>query len=267
MAKELTIRLLTFDIIKISQSWATVNNRSSFWRLYLNSDSTASVLCGQQEYNISSGHFHIIPAWTKFSCRNTDTTGHFYVHFDLMGIPGTLIRKYWPKPVKLQPKISYSKITQDIEIDRNGLSLQTQAQIKKLTYSALNELFKSTPPDKMVELQRDIQGHSHFTDLLEHIDSNLSQPLENSNLAHKCHMSQGHFIRSFTKAFNQSPAKYVQERRIARASELLSFTDMPIDNVSEECGFKNRFHFSRIFKDIIGLPPAAYKLQKTHQIS
>lgn len=265
MIKEMTIRVLMFDAVEISESWTSLNNCSSFWRLYLNSRATASVLCGRTEHKISPGYFHLIPAWTQFSCRNIGVTGHFYVHFDLMGIPGALIRKYWPAPVKLSPRVFYPKVTQSLKMGQRGVLLARHMRVNELVYSALTELFESLPLQAMLEVEHLLQGHLRFANLVEHIESCLSQPLQNANLARICYMSEGHFVRSFSKAFGQPPAKYVQERRIAKASELLSFTDRSIEIVSQECGFSNRFHFSRVFKQTIGLAPGAYRLQKNNK--
>lgn len=262
MINKITIRILNFEIMKISERWASQNNCSSFWRLYLNEKPTASVLCGKTEYKISPGCFHLIPAWTRFSCHNTGTTGHFYVHFNLMGIPGILIRKYWPAPIKLHTKAYYSKIIQNFKMDTCGSILSSQARINAVVYTTIAELFESLSKHNMFELEHLLQGNSRFTDMIEYIESCLHLPLTNSHLAKKCHMSEAHFVRSFAKNIGQSPAQYVQERRIAKASELLSFTDTPIDVISQECGFANRFHFSRIFKALIGQPPATYRRQK-----
>ncbi len=142
---------------------------------------------------------------------------------------------------------------------QSGGLLARQSRVSRMVYGGLADLFDSMPSQAMFELEHILRGHLRFAGLIEYIESCLTNPLKNSDLARKCHMSEAHFVRSFINAFGQAPAKYVRERRIVRASELLVATDMSIEDVSEKCGFSNRFHFSRIFKQIIGLPPATYR--------
>ena len=37
---------------------------------------------------------------------------------------------------------------------------------------------------------------------------------------------------------------------------------MSIDLIAEHTGFTDRFHFSKVFKQWIGIPPAAYRLRQ-----
>jgi AraC-like DNA-binding protein len=46
-----------------------------------------------------------------------------------------------------------------------------------------------------------------------------------------------------------------------RASELMHRSYMTLREVADECGFCNEFHFSRRFKQIVGLSPKEYRKQ------
>jgi transcriptional regulator GlxA family with amidase domain len=51
----------------------------------------------------------------------------------------------------------------------------------------------------------------------------------------------------------------VQARRIAVASQQLLFTEKSIEQIAQETGFADRFHFSRVFALHKQYPPAAYR--------
>ena len=49
-----------------------------------------------------------------------------------------------------------------------------------------------------------------------------------------------------------------------RASELLVSTDYSIDRIAEACGFANRYYFTRVFTQRMGLPPGRYRSERPH---
>lgn len=63
---------------------------------------------------------------------------------------------------------------------------------------------------------------------------------------------------AFTSA-ETAPHRYVTDRRIERAKELLSATDLPIAEVTPACGFCDQSHLARWFKRVVGVTPAAYR--------
>jgi transcriptional regulator GlxA family with amidase domain len=52
---------------------------------------------------------------------------------------------------------------------------------------------------------------------------------------------------------------YLRKLRLARACSLLLSSDKSIGRVAAESGFVNQFHFSRIFKESMGVSPSDYR--------
>ena len=73
------------------------------------------------------------------------------------------------------------------------------------------------------------------------------------------------FKRDFKKIFKESPAKWVMKKRLNLAEELLQNTALSVGEVSFECGFENQTHFSRVFKEKLGISPSQFRadLQST----
>ena len=49
--------------------------------------------------------------------------------------------------------------------------------------------------------------------------------------------------------------------RLERSRQVLATTDVPIYAVAESVGFVNPFHFSRAFKEEVGMSPSHYRKQ------
>ncbi len=77
------------------------------------------------------------------------------------------------------------------------------------------------------------------------------------------------FKREFKKIFEETPAKWVMKKRLNLAAELLENTALSIGEIAYECGFENQTHFSRIFKEKMGVSPLQFrmKLQTTPVVS
>jgi AraC-like DNA-binding protein len=102
-------------------------------------------------------------------------------------------------------------------------------------------------------------GAGHLSPAVRYIEEHLGEPLCNSDLAALCHLCPGHFIRAFRHATGQAPAQYILERRVAVAAQCLALAGENIERVADQLGFANRFHFSRAFARLMGVPPAAYR--------
>lgn len=99
-----------------------------------------------------------------------------------------------------------------------------------------------------------------FFPVLDWIDRNLS--CDNITVAHLAGLvciSETHFRRLFQRVFEMSPIQFVRKRRIERACTLLRTTEMPIKQVAQSCGFAEDAFFSRVFRRLVGVAPAAYR--------
>ena len=67
------------------------------------------------------------------------------------------------------------------------------------------------------------------------------------------------FKREFKRVFNDTPARWILKRRLAMAAELLENTSLSIGEIVFECGFENQTHFSRVFKDKMGVQPSQFR--------
>lgn len=98
------------------------------------------------------------------------------------------------------------------------------------------------------------------------IDREYERPLDVPALARAAHMSEGHFSRSFKKAFGETPYFYLMSRRIERAKALLRRGDMSVTDVCMAVGCTSLGSFSSRFSELVGESPSSYQ-KRSHDDS
>jgi transcriptional regulator GlxA family with amidase domain len=91
------------------------------------------------------------------------------------------------------------------------------------------------------------------------MDGRYAEPLDVPALARIACVSEAHFIRTFRATFGETPNRYLQRRRVERAMWLLRSTDRSVTDICMDVGFTSLGTFSRVFRDVVGEPPSAYR--------
>jgi transcriptional regulator GlxA family with amidase domain len=91
------------------------------------------------------------------------------------------------------------------------------------------------------------------------IDRDYERPLDIPALARIALCSEAHFIRSFRRAFGETPHRYLQRRRVERAMWLLRATDRSVSEICLDVGFVSFATFSRTFRAIVGESPSSFR--------
>ncbi len=100
-----------------------------------------------------------------------------------------------------------------------------------------------------------------FCRVLAYIHRSLGEETSIGTLAEVAGLSPFHFVRAFKRATGRSPHRYVLERRIARAAELLRSPGRSIAEVAYEVGFCSQSHLTVMFRRFMKTTPAAYRHQ------
>ncbi|OAB43048.1 response regulator transcription factor [Paenibacillus antarcticus] len=90
----------------------------------------------------------------------------------------------------------------------------------------------------------------------KHYSSNVS--LE--GIADELNISPNYLSTLFRKETSESLVEYLTRYRIDRAKEYLLTTHYRVYEIGQMVGYESEQYFSRVFKKVVGMPPAKYKL-------
>lgn len=115
------------------------------------------------------------------------------------------------------------------------------------------------------DLARPAAGHvAQFAERLEHSRRQVeSWPASSvpdwERLAAACHCSYETWRKAFRESFGEPPARYRRRVLMERAAELLHRTPLTNEQIAEQFGCSDAFHFSKLFKSIHGHSPSAHR--------
>lgn len=259
--------------------WESSNMAIPYWRVYWNRTPGAYIQFNQQEISLIPGIMILIPPNTPFigyvdksklppsgfllkggridsealeqSCIDDSLIRHLFIHFNL-----PLQNDY------VSPQIMSIPITSSIQGKLESITCYLQNEVQRFNlyitmqvHALITEALASVPHDQWHPMTKDRRIITVFHYIQQQIDASL----HNEELAKQVNLATNAFTRLFTHEVGESPQRYVKRQRIDKACMWLHHSDFSIEEIARRTGFADRFHFSRVFKQITGLAPAAYK--------
>ncbi len=105
----------------------------------------------------------------------------------------------------------------------------------------------------------------YLSNLKQILDTRYEEAHTLENLSMEIGINKYRLCREFSKAFNISPLKYLNQVRIEKAKELLIETNDTIVSIGESVGIENTTHFINLFKKQTGDTPLKYR--QSHLVS
>jgi len=95
--------------------------------------------------------------------------------------------------------------------------------------------------------------------ILEYIDESFTEDLLLSDVARKFRISIGYVSSLIKRETGSTYTDYVTAKRLALARELLADPSLSIQDIVQRVGYKDYFHFNKLFKKHLGVTPSKYR--------
>ena len=106
---------------------------------------------------------------------------------------------------------------------------------------------------QMLQLRQPVR-----VDIHQVVEENYTSPISLEELAYLSGRSLSSFKRDFQSIYGETPAKWIREKRLSKARQMLEASQMSVADVAYSLGFENPTHFSRIFKQRYGSSPISF---------
>ncbi|WP_164919639.1 helix-turn-helix transcriptional regulator [Hansschlegelia zhihuaiae] len=96
---------------------------------------------------------------------------------------------------------------------------------------------------------------------IEFIEDNCAETVRLHDLAALTGLSETYFSHAFKAASGMPPHRWQLQARVRRAKELLARSAVPLIEIAGAVGFSDQPHFTRVFRELAGRTPAAWRAQ------
>ena len=116
-------------------------------------------------------------------------------------------------------------------------------------YALLSDIYPKMKTDSLPIQNGEIER------AIIHIETNYAEPLEIDTLCKLCHLSRSSLFELFKRRVGVSPITYKHNVMIQHALDMLSHTDMTVDEISQRVGFSSSNYFRTVFSKLTGKKP------------
>ena len=95
----------------------------------------------------------------------------------------------------------------------------------------------------------------------EYLEQHYAEKITLDELSTRFFINKYYLTRVFKEQFGQSITAYLTSLRITHAKQLLRFSEKSVEEIGLECGLGQLHYFSRVFKEVEGVPPSIYRSQ------
>ena len=247
-------------------------------RLFFTYHGEGELLVDGVKYNMSKGSVILIPSGTKYcilspECSVTYVAVNFdytFEHSDKQTpIPPAGVSLYDPlmqlEHISFNDMIGFDNIVYIEDLfNLSGTFLKlyyeyTHRMIYSnyITSNLLGEILFQCA--RMTYTKDFKTGSETINQIIDYINENYNKKITNKIIGNRFNLHPN-YISSLVKGFTGMPLhQYVMYVRVSISVEMLSTQNYSISEIAEKCGFSNIYHFSKVFKKIIGVSPSKYK--------
>ena len=221
-----------------------------FWRVYWNETPGALIQCSANQVTSDKSSLVCIPPTLSVEQIVEKPFEHLWMHVDtpLLSEYELKIYEFSVDTPFIQRMKKLSLLLESGEGDTG--EAQTLKHVMALWFLSGIQLNSNVRTLEIPDLVKSA---------IQIMDDRIQSGISTNELADILGVSSKTLNRHFKKHLDMPPHKFLTSLRIKKAAALLFSKNMSLEQISYECGFCNRSHFSRAFKESYNQSPAAFR--------
>lgn len=214
---------------------------------------------GDAEAELAPGSFYIygpsVPHMIETSPENP--LGKYFVGFTGTEV-GEFLERYDLRPGFISRCVKGEPIRRafDSLIDRG---VRKSGLARPLCATITRQLLLMCRDDAAEPVNTDTPAYATYARGREFIERNFLTNTTLDAIAKACEVDAPYLCRLFARFHDESPYQFLTRLRMEYASRILLESDASVKSVAAALGFKDAFHFSRVFKSVHHVPPSRFR--------
>lgn len=251
--------------------WRVERHSHSFFQLIIAIDGSATIELGESSFQLNTGEILLINPGTPHALRA-----------DLGNPLKTLDTKF---------RMNDSEITdalREIPVPVGDLGQRVRQRLERVRIEGIQrrpwhrQVCNALLLDAVVALARSSEARTlvenemqsivpQISDpivaqVIELLEERFAEPWGVKEFAEKIGYSPEYLSKRCVRSTGSSVHQLLMQTRVRKAKHLLTDPAAPIKEISFAVGFKSIHHFSRVFREISGIPPAAWRRREKEGI-
>ena len=145
-----------------------------------------------------------------------------------------------------------------VEMQRAAM-LDSPLALEERIFSLMEAVLAQASGSARVPSRMLLSASRRLTRVFDHIEAQLTRPIDLAELSGIAAMSKYHFLRLFRRMCGVTPYQYILGRRLRNAALDLRRTNIPISLLALEQGFGDLSTFNRLFRRSMGCTPTEFR--------
>lgn len=247
-----------FYSIKKGVEWKKGDGAFAQNKFYYIKSGNCKITINGKEYAGIPGRWFLIPAGAPHAYNNDKTKpfSKHWMHFDIYPDNMNFFESMdLPCYVDVPPRSKADKLFKGYFKNAADDTMTSVFDAKAMLLALIAEYVRLAAPATKIQMLLDpmVKAVSEF------IENNMERTISLDELAQVCHLHPTHFIRAFKKKTGETPARYIQLRKMETAKRLLEETQLPLSEIMNIVGMVDAAQFSKKFHSFYGKSPSSYR--------
>ena len=249
-ARSLPMCIYQYDCSLVDE-WNYTNSSIPHWRCWYNSGPGGFVDCEEGQIALNERDILLIPPSVSLNLHNEQPFRQLYIHFSMSWELQHSERRIYRVPASKFPKRFLEELIRPrLQWDSSDF-LNVYAFLCRAVALLPNNILSASP-----------QVDERIAKMISRFELTNNFNYTNRELAQSINVSESAFIKLFESSIGLPPQFYLRRQRIKLACRMLHFSDATLDEIASSTGFVDRFHFSRVFKNMVGVSPAKFRKER-----
>ncbi|SDA14365.1 AraC-type DNA-binding protein [Ruminococcus sp. YE71] len=144
----------------------------------------------------------------------------------------------------------FSRMHESIRGDSIGGNLRASGYL----YNFLIELYRQMNSGRIIRT-----SNRAIVAAIDHINNCYMNKITMAELCEVTELSKQQLCRLFKRYLNSRPMEYIAKRRIQAAKEMLTSTEMSVEDIADAVGFCSGSYFCKLFSRYEGMTPTQFR--------
>ena len=240
------------------------------YMLILMSQGQCQIQCQNGLFTLNQYDGVIIPPYLMYSvvCTSSNPVQCFYLGYEICNqrmkeqyahLDSIANLQYLPGLAGASHIMRLRQMALDCQADKPGVFLQLRGMLNSCLIPLFAREAQGCEEHPLFSLRRMSHEQQLVLSCMKYINDNVTQNTTVAELCEQFHVSQSYLYRCFSHILHCSPNNWIRRYRIGKSLSSLRFSDRSISQTAEEFGFSSVYHYSRVFKEVMGKSPSIYR--------